>query len=145
MKRYVLLCAVSGMGWAVIAYFIAGRLGGAALWGGLVTAPLIGVIAGWVYRTGPSLALAWQAGDVIVDPLSVRAPLWPGLGHHRCHPGIARRGLEKQHRGCISDNFCDIIRGHRYRIRGLPVAPCASESLASGPSCGASYCSRTPE
>ena len=64
MKRYVLLCAVSGMGWAVIAYFIAGRLGGAALWGGLVTAPLIGVIAGWVYRTGPSLALAWQAGDV---------------------------------------------------------------------------------
>ncbi|MGE4615381.1 MAG: hypothetical protein AAEJ46_13685 [Planctomycetota bacterium] len=50
MKRYALLCAVSGMGWAVIAYFIAGRLGGAALWGGLVTAPLIGVIAGWVYR-----------------------------------------------------------------------------------------------
>lgn len=50
MKRYVLLCAVSGMGWAVIAYFIAGRLGGAALWGGLVTAPLIGVIAGRVYR-----------------------------------------------------------------------------------------------
>ena len=50
MKRYALLCAVSGIGWAVIAYFIAGRLGGAALWGGLVTAPLVGVIAGWVYR-----------------------------------------------------------------------------------------------
>ncbi len=50
MKRYVLLCAVSGMGWAVIAFIIAGGHGGAALWGGLVTAPLIGVIAGWVYR-----------------------------------------------------------------------------------------------
>jgi len=50
MKRYALLCAVSGIGWAVIAYFIAGRFGGAGLWGGLVTAPLIGVIAGGVYR-----------------------------------------------------------------------------------------------
>jgi len=50
MKRYVLLCAVSGLGWAVIAYFIAGGFGPAGLSGGLVTAPLIGVSAGWVYR-----------------------------------------------------------------------------------------------
>ena len=49
-KRYHLLCAVSGMGWAVIAYYMGGTWRGSAFWGGLVSAPLIGVVVGMIYR-----------------------------------------------------------------------------------------------
>ena len=49
-RRYYLLCATSALVWAVIAYFIAGNFRGAAFWGGLVSAPIIGVMVGMIYR-----------------------------------------------------------------------------------------------
>lgn len=49
-RHYYLLCATSGLLWAVIAYLIADGWGGAAFWGGFASAPLIGVVAGKIYR-----------------------------------------------------------------------------------------------
>ncbi len=51
-KRYLLLCAASGLGWAVIAYFISGTWRRSAFWGGVAASPFIGVIAGLIYHRG---------------------------------------------------------------------------------------------
>ena len=48
-RRYYLLFAASEMVWAVIAYLITGGIRGAAFWGGLVSAPIVGIVAGMIY------------------------------------------------------------------------------------------------
>ena len=67
-KRYHLLCAVSGMGWAVVAYYMGGTWRGSAFWGGLVSAPLIGLLGTviGIIKSFTSMAVEGSGGFAVV-------------------------------------------------------------------------------
>jgi len=57
-RRYYLLCAASAAVWAIIAYGLAGGGMGRGMWGGLVAAPLIGLVVGAIYNRAYRWSLA---------------------------------------------------------------------------------------
>ncbi|HIA28538.1 MAG TPA: hypothetical protein EYN79_10590 [Planctomycetes bacterium] len=50
MIRYYLLCVASAGVWAVISYYIGEYWMSPQIWGGIAVSPLIGLVAGAVYR-----------------------------------------------------------------------------------------------
>lgn len=50
LQRFVLISAISGCIWAVIAYFLASKGMGSIIVGGLLASPLIGIVVGLTYR-----------------------------------------------------------------------------------------------
>ncbi|MEC9476779.1 MAG: hypothetical protein VX764_07055 [Planctomycetota bacterium] len=67
-NRYFLLCVVSGLVWAVIADQIAPSWRGSAFRGGLLSTPLVGVVAGLVYLPAYRFAVA---GRVMMSLLTL--------------------------------------------------------------------------
>ena len=74
----------AGLGWSAVAYLFGARTFGAAIWGGLLAAPLIGVAVGWLTQIGFENATGVRRGLVALISLYLGAVLF-GLGI-----GIAR-------------------------------------------------------
>ena len=61
------LSALSGCGWGLVAYFIGHAAFGHGIWGGIVAAPLIGVLIGHLSKSSEAKSLPVQIGVSLFD------------------------------------------------------------------------------
>ena len=66
----------AGLGWAAVAYLFGARTFGAAIWAGLLAAPLIGVAVGWLTQIGFENATGVRRGLVALISLYLGAVLF---------------------------------------------------------------------
>ena len=49
-RRYTALSALAGAGWGALTYWFGNQAFPHVIWAGVVVSPLIGLVAGWLYR-----------------------------------------------------------------------------------------------
>lgn len=69
-------CLLAGLGWAAVAYLFGARSFGAAIRGGLLAAPLIGLGVGWLTQHGFENATGSRRGVVALISLYLGASLF---------------------------------------------------------------------